>query len=959
MDINRLNKRGASCALAIGCALLTGAPGAAEQVVKLDEGSAMHVTTDATGRRISFDLAGLVWVMDPADGNARPITAATQLARQPALAPDGQQLAYLTGLPGQRQLQLLGDLQGSPQRLTFGAFDHAAPTWHPDGQRLAFTSNRGGDLAIWEIDIASLDLRQRTFSRGNERDPAYDAQGSRLAYVASTPLGQGLFVLDAAGKTSTVLSVEGSLHAPSWRPDGSLLTFVYRTAGVSELRMLILSNPPVVKALTRGENVFASPARWLDKNTFIYAADGRIRRRRFDDFSATDLSFRAPLRLPARPAVTAQVDAAREAPNPVQGVTGFAQTGARRFVTALGDIWELDRDGAVVSKLSSAPYFETQLTASPDGSRLAFLSDRSGELQLWTMDTATGINRQLTQETGTPEQPAWRQDGTAIAYLVAPHPGARTRALKTVALDTGKIANLARGLPRPTSPDWSPDGLILLAPASGGLLAYAADGKAARVPAGLPVNPGTLRWSPDGSFLAWVQAGQLRVSARQDTGELAPPKDIAAGASQPRWVDGGRSLAWLGPDGLMTWSVADQAKTSLPLRLTWQARPEPGDQALVIRAGRVFDGLGPDYEYAQDIVIKDGRIVGMGPWRDPPPGKLFDARHLTVMPGLIDLAVRPDGPQAGSEGRAWLAYGVTSIREFSRDPYATLERMESWTSRQRPGPRLFPVARVCGAPSDGVAADYARRARQLQAVAVELCDAENGPVQAEWIAQAQAAGLISITPRIFPGALLGAEETLLLGNGTGFPEAANRFVYGDVIDIAGAGGLTSISGLSAVGLATLDRRQNWFAEAAFNGLFGAAQRGWYQQSWQQQANRFGPALRAEARTAGQSLFRAIARGARVVTGSGSPAVPPGLGTQAELQLLRATGLQSFEVLRMATRDAAAALGAQRQLGRIGPGMLADLVLVAGDPLQDITATGQVVATVAAGRLYPRESLLNP
>ena len=285
--------------------------------------------------------------------------------------------------------------------------------------------------------------------------------------------------------------------------------------------------------------------------------------------------------------------------------------------------------------------------------------------------------------------------------------------------------------------------------------------------------------------------------------------------------------------------------------------------------------------------------------------------------------------------------------------------MESWTSRQRPGPRLFPVARVCGAPSDGVAADYARRARQLQAVAVELCDAENGPVQAEWIAQAQAAGLISITPRIFPGALLGAEETLLLGNGTGFPEAANRFVYGDVIDIAGAGGLTSISGLSAVGLATLDRRQNWFAEAAFNGLFGAAQRGWYQQSWQQQANRFGPALRAEARTAGQSLFRAIARGARVVTGSGSPAVPPGLGTQAELQLLRATGLQSFEVLRMATRDAAAALGAQRQLGRIGPGMLADLVLVAGDPLQDISATGQVVATVAAGRLYPRESLLNP
>ncbi|MGI9329740.1 MAG: amidohydrolase family protein [Gammaproteobacteria bacterium] len=957
MDIKQLKKFAASCALVFGCALLASAAAAGQRVI-LDEGSAIHVTTDATGRRISFDLAGLVWVMDPADGNAKPVTAATQLARYPILAPDGQQLAYLTGLPGQRQLQLLSDLQGSPKRLSFGPFDHATPTWHPDGQRLAFASNRGGDLSIWEIDVASLDLNQRTFSPGTEKDPAYDAQGQRLAYVGNTPQGQGLFVIDADGETSLELSVEGSLHAPSWRPDGSLLTFVYRSAGVSELRMLILSKPRIVKALTRGENVFASPARWLDKKTFIYAADGRIRRRRFDDFSASDLPFRASLELPARPTAARQVDAARESLTPVQGITGFAQTGGRRFVSALGDIWELDRDGAVVSKLSNAPDFETQLTAAPDGSLLAFLSDRSGELQLWVMDTASGTSRQLTQEQGVPEQPAWRQDGNAIAYLVAPHPGARTRALKTVALDTGEVNEVARSLPRPTSTDWSPNGLIILSRSSGGLLAYTEEGQLARLPASVPTNSSAVRWSPDGSLLAWVQAGQLRLSALQDTGEWAPAVDIAGAASQPRWIDAGRSLAWLGTDGLMAWAIADRSTTSLPLHLTWQAGSQP-EEPLVIRAGRVFDGLGPDYEYAQDIVIKNGRIVSMGPWRDPPPGKVFDARQLTVMPGLIDLEVRPDGPQAGNEGRAWLAYGVTSIREFSRNSSATLERLESWASGQRPGPRLFPVAHVCGTPGDGVAASFARRARQLQAVAVELCDAETGRVRAEWIAQAQAAGLISITPGIFPGALLGADETRLLGNGTGLPEAANRFIYGDVIDIAGAGRLTSISGLSAVGLATLDRRSSWFDEAAFSRLFGAAQRSWYEQSWQQQAGRFGPALRAEARTAGQSLFRAVGRGARVVTGSVSPAVPPGLGTQAELQLLRATGLQSFEVLRMATRDAAAALGAQHQLGRIGPGMLADLVLVAGDPLQDITATGEVVATVAAGRLYPRESLLNP
>jgi hypothetical protein len=430
----------------------------------------------------------------------------------------------------------------------------------------------------------------------------------------------------------------------------------------------------------------------------------------------------------------------------------------------------------------------------------------------------------------------------------------------------------------------------------------------------------------------------------------------AAGAAQPQWIDGGNTLAWLGESGPMTWTAASGDVQPLPMALTWQSAQPPGERRLVIRAGKVFDGLGPDYLYAQDIVIVGNRIETVGPWRDPPPGELLDARDLTVLPGLLDLAVQPRRPSGQQEGRAWLAWGVTSVREFVRDTTTSLERRESWASGQRPGPRLFPVVSDCNA-SDALAT-----AQRLAAVGIAVCANRDGAERAAIVSQASANGRSAIAADVFPGALLGAREIPLrgpVGDTLGYPDAANRFVYGDVIEVAGAAGLTSVSALSAIGLpGLLLAGDSLTTDPRLAALLRPAELGWYQQSWQAQANTFSTALRAEARTAGQSLFRAVGRGARIVTGSGAPAVPPGLGLHAELRLLRQTGLQPFQVLRMATRDAAAAIGAADSLGGIRSGLLADLVLVRGDPLKDIDAAAKVELTVINGRVYRASSLVS-
>ena len=73
--------------------------------------------------------------------------------------------------------------------------------------------------------------------------------------------------------------------------------------------------------------------------------------------------------------------------------------------------------------------------------------------------------------------------------------------------------------------------------------------------------------------------------------------------------------------------------------------------------------------------------------------------------------------------------------------------------------------------------------------------------------------------------------------------------------------------------------------------------------------------------------------------------------------LRRAGLNGEQALNAAGRNAARALGVDNQIGTITPGALADLVLVAGDPLSDTGDMLRIVAVVRNGRFFSLVSLL--
>jgi imidazolonepropionase-like amidohydrolase len=109
----------------------------------------------------------------------------------------------------------------------------------------------------------------------------------------------------------------------------------------------------------------------------------------------------------------------------------------------------------------------------------------------------------------------------------------------------------------------------------------------------------------------------------------------------------------------------------------------------------------------------------------------------------------------------------------------------------------------------------------------------------------------------------------------------------------------------------------------------------------------------------EELVRRLrAAGVRITAGSDTmnPFVIPGLSLHGELRMLVETGLSPEEAWQAASRDAGQALG-RPELGTLEEGAPADLLIFREDPTRNLAALDTLEAVVAAGRLYPRSTLL--
>lgn len=439
--------------LAAACAalLLASAPGLASTEGP-PEGRLLRFP-DVRGDAVVFVYGGDVWRAPLSGGPAFRLTAHPGLELFPKLSHDGRWIAFSAEYTGTRQVWVMPAWGGTPRQLTFatdagpmpprGGWDNWVLGWTGDGKVLVRMNrvpwnNRMGRYYL--VDPKGGLETPLEIPEGGSASLSPD--GTKLAYCpvdrefrtwkrTKGGRAQDVWLYDFAAKRSERLTNwVGTDNFPMWWGDA-----VYFTS--DRERTLNLYRLDLKTRETRKLTSFTEfDVLWPS------LGDGRIAFMNGGHLHALDLATgktsRIPVTLGSDSAAT--VPAFRDVSGNVAGAA-ISPSGARVVVDARGDLYSVPaKDGATRPLTSGSAVRERDPAWSPDGRWIAYLSDETGEYDLWIRpQDGTAAPRRLTTD-GAPwkHAPVFSPDGRKIAF------GDRSQRLRVVDVESGKVTELDR-----------------------------------------------------------------------------------------------------------------------------------------------------------------------------------------------------------------------------------------------------------------------------------------------------------------------------------------------------------------------------------------------------------------------------------------------------------------------------------------------------------------------------------
>jgi Tol biopolymer transport system component/DNA-binding winged helix-turn-helix (wHTH) protein len=286
----------------------------------------------------------------------------------PAWSPDGQYIAFYRHEPGASGFYIISALGGHERRITSEAAEGSGIAWLPDGQHLLvshlFEGSHRSPLMELSLDTGKERPVTSPVRALGDTWPAVSPDGRTVAFsrwkdseswdVCSAPL---------SGGTTQCWPLPGYFpKGLAWTPSGDEIIFsAIRTGSFQLWRYGLNSNAPV--ALTSGEDDASLPTTSRASNRLAY-----VSYRRNENLWRLDIG-------------------SSQTVNP-----------------------EDARSIASSSRMQEDPAF------SPDGRKIAFLSDRSGPREIWVTELDTETSTQLTHFGAVGGSPSWSPDGLQIAF---------------------------------------------------------------------------------------------------------------------------------------------------------------------------------------------------------------------------------------------------------------------------------------------------------------------------------------------------------------------------------------------------------------------------------------------------------------------------------------------------------------------------------------------------------------
>lgn len=570
---------------------------------------AIDPTWSPNGTRIAYSLGGADIVAVNADGTGLVNLTASQnaLERNPDWSSTGK-IAYERGPgDGTDQIWVMNDT-GANQTPFPGITQPTphSPSWSPDGTKLAFVS--AGE--IWKINADGTGEQRVTTNATVDADPAWAPDGTTIIFAKG---GTGIATINADGTNEVPKTNNPADTEPAWSPDGTLIAFrraspdaglwVMNAAGGDQIR-IVADQPgplgtfnvePAWQPVAQTPNTFTISGRItrdglglagvvvnLTGTTSAFATTDNVGNYQISglipggNYSVSPSAIGHYFSPPNRSFInlTSNQTASFTALAVCLGAN-CVRNGKIAFVRD-ADIWSMNSDGTNQTRIQvggASPNY------SPDGSHIAFQTNRDGNTEIYRMNADGSDPVRLTNNPASDTSPHYSPDGRSIIFVSSRDGNNEIYRMNADGTNQVRLTNDAA---QQSSPAFSPDGqkiiFVTILPAPMKLWRMNADGTD---PQTFPDNGqgsnfyNRPSYSPDGSKIIFVFGNDITTQNNWTMNADGTNRvQFPAGRSSPTYSPDGTKVAYRCcfsggfSDGI--WTVNSDANVDSQRRLTNQ-----------------------------------------------------------------------------------------------------------------------------------------------------------------------------------------------------------------------------------------------------------------------------------------------------------------------------------------------------------------------------------------------------
>lgn len=960
-------------------------------------GKATQITSDIAwqmqprfspdGKHIAFtsDQGGgdNIWVMDVNGENQTAVTDETfRLLNSPAWSPDGDYLVARKHFTASRSLG-------------------AGEVWlyHKAGGKGVQLTKRENDQKDLGEPMFSPDGRYVYFS--------HDATPGKTFHYSKDSVA-GIYKIKRydreTGEIETIISGMGGAIRPTPSPDGKKLAYVKRDDFQTSLYLYDLTSGEHTKLYDKLERdmqetwaihgVYPTIAWTPDNEELVFWAGGTIHKLNVDDKSVSDIAFKIDTTKKIQKAVrfTQNIDTEEFDVKMLRNVQ-ISPDGETALFEALGHIYKRDLDSGKIKRLTKqTDHYELFPQYSRDGKKIVYTTwDDNEQGTVRVVSARSGRGDTITDEPGKYVEPTFSPDGKTVVYRKASggsilnpewslHPG-----IYSVSTKGGKSELISKSGYQPQFGSAN-DRVYVMSPWPKPTLSVV-ELESKKVRKLYESEHATeFRVSPDGEYLAFAERFKVFVTPFVERGKTINigPKDsqfpieqlsVRAGENIS-WSANSNKLYWtLGPelyhaslDGMFAINKADDqgVKVKSGTNIGFSKKMAEPEGMIALTGAKIITMDG-EKVIENGVIVTDGKhIKAIGSAADisiPKNAKIVDVTGKTIMPGMVDAHAHGSQasdeiiPQQNWKNFAGLALGVTTIHDPSNDTTEIFTASEMQKAGMIVGPRIFSTGTILyGANMPGYTShidsldDAKFHLERLKKVGAFSVKSYNQPrrEQRQQVIEAGRELEMMVVPE--GGSLLQHNLSMVVDGHTGIEHSIPvEHIYDDI---------KQLWSQSDVGYTPT-------LVVAYGGIWG--ENYWYDKTdvWNHpRLSKFVPKNQLLPRSMrrvkapdhhynhfNNARVAAELQDLGVLVNLGAHGQREGLGAHWEMWMFAQGGMTPLEAIRASTLDPAKYLGLDKNVGSLEVGKLADLMVIDGDPLENIRDSDKIDYTMINGRLF--------